>query len=450
LAFGWETVVACAVAAGCLAVWPRALSGSSREWFLAAFSAVLLWVWQPLALAVTLALTGLAWLALRHGRQDPLPRMPAAVAVTLLVGTLVAFKYLPGASGWAVPLGLSFTVFRLIGVILDVNALRIPLPLSRLFALSLFFPTLPAGPITTVRSFRELGTDEPARAGWSQAGWRIVQGLARKFLLADPLYALVVGPWLGIGVSGLEPYQCLVLPVLLGLYVYWDFAGYSDIAIGMGRLVGYEVPENFDRPYASRSIIEFWRRWHITLSEWIRGRLMMKMAGRRPTLWRLHGATLASMALCGLWHGAGPGFLVWGLWHGLGLVVLHLFSDAQRRNPTLRSLSDRVLGDTVSTALTFAFVTIGWTFFFLSPADALTLLATGLSWRAGSGVALAIPLLVLGALVLAHLEGGRLRSWWPQFPALVRLSGRTVLLGILAYALFLTSGGGQGFFYAQF
>jgi alginate O-acetyltransferase complex protein AlgI len=433
-----------------LASWREiARPGRTRDALVAAASAAVLGFWQPAGLLVTLALTGLAWLALRHGRQDPLPRLPAALVVVLLVGTLAWFKYVPGAWAGVVPLGLSFTVFRLIGVVLDVNALRLTLAPSRLLAMSLFLPTLPAGPITTVRSFRDVEPGVPADAGPS-VSWRLLRGLARKFLLADTLYSLVIAPWLETGVGTLEPYQCLVLPVLLGLYVYWDFAGYSDIAIGVARLLGYQVPENFDRPYSSRSLTEFWRRWHISLSEWIRGRLMMKMAGRRPSQLRLHGATLASMALCGIWHGAGLGFLLWGVWHGLGLVGLHLYQDAERRSPALQAYGKRFLGDAVATGLTFGFVTIGWILFFLAPSDAWALVRGALSWRGGSPAALAVPAIVASALVLAYLGAERARDAWLRVPPLVRVSAQTVLVGILTYALLLSRGGRQGFFYAQF
>ena len=444
--FGWETAIACALGVACLALLPRWLKGASGEWLLAALSAsVLLW-WQPAALWVTLALTGVTWLALRQGKDGPAPRVSSGVAITVLVATLAGFKYLPSV----MPLGLSFTVFRLIGVVLDVNALRLTLPFSRLVLLSLLFPTFPAGPITTVRSLKALDGGEPRSALLSRAGWRIVQGLSRKALMADPLHSLVIGPWLKGGVAHLEPYQGVVLPVLFGLYIYWDFAAYSDLAIGMALLLGYQVPENFDRPYASGSLIEFWRRWHITLSEWIRGRLMMKMAGRRATAWRLHGATLVSMALCGLWHGTGIGYLLWGIWHGLGLVGLHLFAEAQRAHPRLRTLGERFVGDTVSTALTFAFVTVGWIVFFLSPGEAMTMTAKALEWRGGSGVALWIPLGVVAGLLLAHLSTGRLQAGWLRLPPIARLSARTVLLGVLTYVLAFTSGGRQDFFYAQF
>src|SRR5262249_25886326 len=180
--------------------------------------------------------------------------------------------------------------------------------------------TYRAGPITTLQSFGPLPADGGEGHDRSEALRRIFLGLCRKLLLADNLATLILNPWLKDGVEALSDTQCLLLPVLFGLRVYWDFAGYTDVAIGIAALLGYRVPENFDRPYLSRNLVEFWRRWHITLSEWIRLRLFMKMVGRRsPKEW-LYAATVISMALCGLWHGAGWGFLLWGLWHGVGIV----------------------------------------------------------------------------------------------------------------------------------
>ena len=458
--FGWETAFACTLAVSSVMLFSRWLRGPSREWLLTAVSAVVLFLWQPLALLITLALAGVTWLGL-----PPAPRISLGTTVALLVGTLAGFKYAPwlflrlgGHSpfttqpvAWVVPLGLSFTVFRLVGVVLDVNALRITLPLSRLALLSLFFPTLPAGPITTVRSLRISDEGQEHWARWVRAGWRIMQGMSRKVLMADPLYEFLVGPWLKSGVGGLEPYQCFVLPVFFGLYIYWDFAGYSDIAIGMALLLGYQVPENFNRPYSSRNLIEFWRRWHITLSEWIWSRLMVKMAGRRATTWRLCGATMASMILCGIWHGTGLGYLVWGVWHGIGLVGVHLFSEARRRNPTFCSLTQRVLGDTASLILTFAFVTVGWTFFFLSPTEAVSIMSKSLQWRAGgSGASLYVPLAVVVGLLTAHWGGDHLEARWRALPPFLHMSARAVLLAILAYVMALTNAGRQDFCYVQF
>jgi hypothetical protein len=141
---------------------------------------------------------------------------------------------------------------------------------------------------------------------------------------------------------------------------------------------------------------------------------------------------------------------LWGLWHGLGLVFLHLLADAQRRHPRLREIVQRGVGDMLAVALTFAFVTIGWTVFFLPPSDALSVLASALRWRGGPGPATTVPLFVMAALVIGHLAGGSLRDVWARTPRVLRWSAESVLAGLLTYALFLTSTGRQGFVYTQF
>jgi D-alanyl-lipoteichoic acid acyltransferase DltB (MBOAT superfamily) len=188
--------------------------------------------------------------------------------------------------------------------------------------------------------------------------------------------------------------------VLLSLWVYWDFAGYSDIAIGVAALLGYRVPENFDRPYLSRNLLEFWRRWHMTLSEWIRTRLFMKLAGRRPATWRVYAAILASMGLCGVWHGIGVNFLVWGLWHGAGMVAVHAFR-AVRRGASAAGPGAGAPAETLAALVTFVYVSVGWLLFFLPLDRALAVGGRALIALARPrGVALAAA--SLAAYVLAH------------------------------------------------
>ena len=300
----------------------------------------MLWVWQPIGLLVTLALVGvtMACATLARRARGGRPGRYIALGVCCLVGTLFVFKYAPWLmsltgvgvkpAAWVVPLGLSFTVFRLIGVLVDSHALQTTVGVGDVLLLSLFFPTFRSGPITS-----------PARQSASpnilntrMAFTRIATGLFRKYVLADPLHALLITPWLAGGVAHLTPWQAVLLPALFGFFIYWDFAGYCDLAVGIGSLLGYPVPENFDRPYLSANLLEFWRRWHITLSEWIRTRLMMKMMGRRSPKAHVYAVIVFSMTLCGLWHGAGPNFIVWCLWHRVGIVAVHLFGErsAQR------------------------------------------------------------------------------------------------------------------------
>jgi D-alanyl-lipoteichoic acid acyltransferase DltB (MBOAT superfamily) len=431
-----------------------------RSWALSLVSAAVLLFWQPLALAVTLVLTGITWGVIRAaGGAEPARRkVMVRLGVGALLAALVGFKYAPwllsslsirvGSGGWIVPLGLSFTVFRLIGAILDSQNLKTPVSGAQLLLLSLFFPTFRSGPIESLASLRPLDSGEREERRPRRALERIFFGLCRKVILADLLHALVIAPWLAKGITGLSPAQCLALPVLFGLHVYWDFSGYTDMAIGTAALMGYRVSENFNRPYLSRNLVEFWRRWHITLSEWIRTRLFMKMVGRRSPKGHMYAATVAAMALCGLWHGAGLNFLAWGLWHGLGLVAVHLFGEAQRRSDAVRRLGALPGAGLVSLVVTFVYVSLGWAVFFLPLGSAWLLLSRALLWRPGEG---ALPLgLGLAGLALAGWITSREWKALPALPSLARGGAMCLAGGLLLYLLLFHQMGTQEFIYAQF
>ena len=461
---GIDVVIAVAFAGLVPRAWLAERHDRARAWAMIALSAIVLGYWQLLGLVITLALTAITWLVIRGVPALPPAWRPRATALGVfgLLAVLVGFVYVPwlasllgggmddGRRPWIVPLGLSFTVFRLIGAIFDSVALRSSVSATRLLLLSLFFPTYRAGPIETLQTLTPLRPEAPEghSVGWALA--RIFRGLCRKLILADPLYALVISPWLAQGIENLSPAQCVLLPLCFSYRIYWDFAGYSDIAIGTAGVLGYRVRENFDRPYLSRSVVEFWSRWHITLSEWIRIRLFMKMVGRRSSKRQVYAATVVSMALCGLWHGAGANFLVWGLWHGVGLVGVHLFGEAQRRNPTLRRRAARPAATAAFIGLTFAFVTLGWVAFFLPLDRGWLLLTRALAWRPGEGEYGWLPLLVLPAVAVAGAIAAWPRAVWPRLPVLVRGSALSGLAAILAYLLFYHAPGTQEFIYAQF
>ena len=462
--FGWETAGACAVVLSCLALIPQMRTAERKEWFLAIVSTIVLAIWQPEGLLVTVGMTAIAWFSIGGRSKGGGPRLhlPTKLGVILLLVPLLISKSLPwwgsptrsiagfDLNRWFVPLGLSFTSFRLIGVLLDSSALKIPVSPSRLALLALFFPTVPSGPITTLQSLKDTGKETTWSSELLPAGERILVGIARKVLLADTLKQFVIDPWLAHGVGRLEPYQCLVMPVVFGMYVYWDFSGYSDMAIGIARLLGYKVPENFNRPYMSRNLVDFWRRWHITLSEWIRIRLMMKIAGRRAGISRLSAATIISMALCGLWHGIGFGYLLWGVWHGVGLVVVHLFGEAKKRSERLRDGTHRMFGSFGSTILTFIYVTTGWVWFFLPLGDGVALIQRGMQWRGGNLNEILVPLGMTAALLAAYAvreQGNRL---WERLPPSVRGTALAGLLGLVTYALLYRYGVTQEFIYTQF
>jgi alginate O-acetyltransferase complex protein AlgI len=433
-----DLLLGCALVLITVRLWPAPDQLAVRRTAILAVSVAMLAYWQPLGLVVTLALTAITWLAIAGTRATPANAGTyTTLGVTAVVAALVVAKYTPWLLNmtlgegtvrtWIVPLGISFTAFRLIGAILDARALKTAVGAGELFFLALFFPTFRSGPIESLRSLRPLAGADAEQRDVAWAFGRILVGVCRKVILADTLFTMVIGPWETEGIAQLRPVQCLVLPFLYGLYIYWDFAGYTDVAIGTGALLGYRVSENFDRPYLSRNVSDFWRRWHITLSEWIRLRLFMKMVGRRSPTWQLNAATVVSMGLCGLWHGAGWNFLAWGLWHGFGLVGVQVFGEAQRRSEALRRVVNLPGATLAATVLTFAYVSAGWAMFFLPLGSAAELFARAA--RTSPPMMLAVAAAVTALLALYEALGtGRLARLWQATPAVARGAVYALLL----------------------
>jgi alginate O-acetyltransferase complex protein AlgI len=256
-----------------------------------------------------------------------------------------------------VPLGVSFFTFEFIHVAADVRwgKLERP-PLDRYAAFVFFFPTMVAGPIKRYQDFvpqLEGARFEPAL--FSRGVTRILSGLAKKHVLADTF-----GLWsdrLNTNlVSTATPIEIVGWVLAYGMKIYFDFSGYSDVAIGSACLFGIHVPENFDWPYTSANIREFWRRWHISLGRWIFDYVYAPLGGSRGGITRTAFNLLLAFAISGLWHGAAYNFLMWGLWHGVLLVIHQLFSLWPGR-PTGR------LWHVLSVVLTFVAVTFGWALF---------------------------------------------------------------------------------------
>ncbi len=261
----------------------------------------------------------------------------AAVAVDL--GVLCWFKYadfilanlgaaigsdlrLPTGAA-ALPLGISFFTFQGLAYLSDIHRGYIA-PAPSLFRFALFksfFPQLIAGPIVR---YQQVAADFAANRGtqvmFANGAMRFAVGLAKKVIIADNLAVIAdrafnlpagshsfASAWLGVGCFALQ--------------IYFDFSGYSDMAIGLGQLFGIRLPENFNYPYVASSIRDFWRRWHITLSTWFRDYVYIPLGGSRHGTGRTYLNLCLVFALCGLWHGASWVFVVWGLYHGLFLIL---------------------------------------------------------------------------------------------------------------------------------
>jgi alginate O-acetyltransferase complex protein AlgI len=272
------------------------------------------------------------------------------------------------APGWNIilPLGISFFTFQGIAYLFDVAAGEEPLEhLMDFLLFKALWPQLIAGPIVRLEQMRDQILN-PRTLDYEDMAYgcqRILFGFFKKVALADNLAPSVEMVFF----SGSAPnaLDSLTAMIGFGMQIYFDFSGYSDIAIGTARLFGFRFPENFNWPYVSRSPREFWTRWHMTLSSWIRDYLFTPMSfasRRRPALMPIW--LLIAMALCGLWHGAAWTFVLWGVWHGILLVanetpVKHvLFAPSEHDHPNASRLR-AVWG----AFCTFVLVSVGWLLF---------------------------------------------------------------------------------------
>lgn len=275
-------------------------------------------------------------------------------------------------------LGFSYVAFRLIHTLRDRQSGLLPdLTLREYTTYVIFFPAYAAGPIDRVERFsgdyRALVTLNGRDANRIALGLsRITIGLFKKFIVADSL------AFFSLSATTLSQAQSTaavwVMLYSYAIRLYFDFSGYSDIAIGIGMLFGIQLPENFDRPYLKNNITAFWQSWHITLSNWVRAyvysplsRTLLKRTSKPSNDVIILICTLSTMLVIGLWHGINVPFALWGLWHGLGLFIHKLWSDRTRewyRGLKQRPILARVWQVT-GVLLTFHFVLLGWVWFAL-------------------------------------------------------------------------------------
>jgi len=260
------------------------------------------------------------------------------------------------------PVGISFFTFQSMSYVIDVYRGTIPATRSlRDFALFVsFFPQLEAGPIVRGAQFLpQLRTIHPLVGENLRTGLeRFTRGFVKKVLFADTL-AVFVDPVFGHPALYASP-TCWLAVIAYAGQIYYDFSAYSDMAIGIARALGFTFPENFDHPYLSASITEFWRRWHMSLSSWLRDYLYIPLGGNRGGTWRTYRNLLITMFLGGLWHGASWTFVAWGMLHGIGLAAHKWMSE--RRGAT-RAAPAHGISHVGNWALTFLFVLVTWVFF---------------------------------------------------------------------------------------
>ncbi len=428
--------------------------------------------WSVLCLGVIFVGSSLDyWVAVALARTEAPGRRKALLLVSLVyyLGVLSIFKYWDFAADslasiltafglhpsvthlrLVLPFGISFFTFETMSYTIDVYRREL-VPARRYLDYLLFvafFPHLVAGPIVRPRQMLPQLAAPPVLDPAMQARglWRIATGLTKKIAIGDTLSVNLVGRAFG----NPERFSSIELAVAVYAYaiqIYCDFSGYTDVAIGSALLFGYELPENFRVPYLARDLQEFWHRWHISLSTWLRDYLYVPLGGSRRGARRTYVNLMITMLLGGLWHGASWNFVIWGALHGAGLAVTRMWqrSRGERRESGLAA-------EVVTTFFTFQFVCLAWVFF-RAPSFGHATLLLGRIARATTGVANLSPrvTLVLAAGMLLHAAPVKWEVWLRERFVRLPAPAMGVLLAMAAYGLHLAAGAkAEPFVYGQF
>jgi len=444
-----------------LAVWygmAHAGLKASREWALIALSMVFYGWWDvrfvPLLLGQTIVSWIIAEIYLRTGRKA---KWLLWIAIVGNLSVLGFFKYytfaaenIVAATGLPIPqmtillpIAISFFTFEIISYLADVGWKDAPrYPLRRFIVFVTLFPRLIAGPIVRHHEIIPQLDLDPLREGVAERMSRgvtlFVIGLAKKVYIADKL-APVADQAFTAGATGVPDGGVAWTGALAFTFqLFFDFSAYSDMAIGIALMLGLLLPQNFNAPYMAVDLRDFWRRWHMTLSRYLRDYVYIPLGGSREGPWRFAIATMFTMGLCGLWHGAGWTFVVWGLMHGVGLLVCRAWSERGPPMPTA-----------VSWAITFTFVMIGWVLFRAPDFATATNMLAGMAGAGGFASGLDKPLLIAAAAAISLIGP---TSWTVAMERLKPNRAIAVVVAIVAFAVVLEVGKGQpqSFIYFQF
>jgi alginate O-acetyltransferase complex protein AlgI len=301
---------------------------------------------DPVFVWYVVAGTFLDYMIIKHvlanpGRSEKTRKAALIVAISINVCALLFFKYAnffvdqvepllqwagmpkPSWYGVALPLGISFIAFHKISFVVDLYKQRTSPPASFIDALLyiLFFPQLIAGPIIRYHEINEQIKSRTHDTERFLGGFlRFTRGLGKKALIADPA-GEVANAVFALPPESLPSHYAWIGVLAYSIQIYFDFSGYSDMAIGLGRIVGFRFPENFNLPYTARNVTEFWRRWHMTLSNWMRLYLYIPLGGNRVAPWRMYLNLWIVFVISGFWHGAAWTFILWGAYYGFFLTL---------------------------------------------------------------------------------------------------------------------------------
>ncbi|SMY07651.1 MBOAT family O-acyltransferase [Flavimaricola marinus] len=322
------------------------------------------------------------------------------------------------------PIGISFLTFQSISYILDVARKDAP-PARNLvdfLAFSALFPQLIAGPVLRYKDLSDQFSERThSLALFAKGIRRFVIGLAMKLLIADTVSPMVDRMF---ALSSPTFAEAWLGALAYAIQLLFDFAGYSAMAIGLGLMIGFRFVENFDAPYTAKSVTEFWRRWHISLSNWLRDYLYVPLGGNRDGALRTYRNLMLTMVLGGLWHGANWTFVLWGAWHGLFLSIERLLGSKHRG-----AVWPRHTGWLISMTV----VVIGWVMFRASSVEQALIMYAGMSGQTGFWISaetiyfnqpIEFAALLLGAGIAIY--GPRIRQ--VRLPALAAVTPTMLLL----------------------
>jgi alginate O-acetyltransferase complex protein AlgI len=429
--------------------------------------------WLALIICVSTALDYLLALGMEASASTRLRRLLLAVSIVANLGLLCYFKYANfflqsvaqalhavGASSSLpvlsviLPIGISFYTFEAINYTADVYRRRAPAErnLAHFMLFITFFPHLVAGPIVRARDF----LPQIRRAKhWDWARLQLgaqyfLMGLFKKLAIADRM-ALFADPVFQ-DPTQYNSHAVWLATLAYAIQIYCDFSGYSDMALGTAHMLGYKLAQNFNMPYLAANVSEFWHRWHMSLSSWLRDYLFIPLGGSRGSNWQTCRNLLVTMALGGLWHGASWTFVVWGVLHGVLLIGHRFFRAFCKSRPWLDGALQSWPGRIVCVAITFLAVTIGWVFF---RATTFGVAAEMLHRMAVHHAGLTSPLhnrslwYMVAVIVLCHALAQR--GIWKKLAA--RLPAPVLGFGyaaVLSLSLVLAPVAGKTFIYFQF
>lgn len=328
---------------------------------------------------------------IHQASEHPIRRLLLVAGIALNLSTLAIFKYtnfildsLNYALSWMhfhllipvatttgindlpiiLPLGISFFVFEFIHYLVDIYKGSEPIRSPIRFALfASFFPSQIAGPIKRYQEFNKQLDENPSVTfqQFTSGLFLIAQGLFKKIALGDNLAPVVKAGFDNPHLMGTaEGWICVIA---FAFQIYYDFSGYTDIGRGSAKLLGYSLPENFNMPYIAGSLKEFWHRWHISLSTWLKDYLFIPLGGSKGKESATAANLLTTMLLGGLWHGASWTFVLWGIFHGVGLAINRFYDRQAEKSKAVKEFHDSWLAKSAGYVLTFLAVLSGWVLF---------------------------------------------------------------------------------------